>query len=396
MEILTARVVTTTADGESTEYEGLGFDPQHKRYIGTVLKKDPPTRAEQLALQFAFDVGSNVTALELATAFAPDSGSTVKTIRFSGTGTTAGTDAAPSLGNYQVGKARQAVEWWKSKYSFTDRDGATRELFYETDSARARLHISLPRGEMQTFHTPPTLAEYLKTLKQVVSTAPDRQCLKEIEGFAQDINEVKRESDGSFSAARGELIHVYFNEIALRLNAIAGIGTPPATVVSCDTASIYNEEHGARMVAHPLSIDPGGHIGSKPVSSSTKLWEKVRTIMRGNDTAYIKGHLLNHHLHGPGTWKNMVPIARSTNSEMERIAEGKVKHAVVSQNRVLHYEVTMVFDPPPSGGSPAERKLPREITMEAHELKYRRGKWGEKGTRSCRRKRSATPWPTPM
>ncbi len=101
MEILTARVVTTTADGQSTEYDGLGLDPQHKRYIGAILKKDPPTRAEQLALQFAFDVGANVTAFELTTAFAPDAGSTVKTIRFTGAGTTAGTDTTPTLANYQ-------------------------------------------------------------------------------------------------------------------------------------------------------------------------------------------------------------------------------------------------------------------------------------------------------
>lgn len=101
MEMLTARVVTTSADGQSTEYDGLGLDPQHKRYIGTILKKDPPTRSEQLTQQFAFDVASTVTASELVAAFAPDTNSTVKTIRFSGTGTTAGTDAAPTLNNYQ-------------------------------------------------------------------------------------------------------------------------------------------------------------------------------------------------------------------------------------------------------------------------------------------------------
>lgn len=97
MELLTVRVVTASADGQIAEYEGLGLDPQHKRYIGTVLKKDPASRGDQIAQQFAFDAASTVTASELVTAFAPDTGSTVKTIKLTG-----GTDVAPTLNDYKA------------------------------------------------------------------------------------------------------------------------------------------------------------------------------------------------------------------------------------------------------------------------------------------------------
>ncbi len=97
MELLTLRVVTTSADGHITEYDGLGLDSQHKRYIGTILAKNPATRADQLAQQFAFDVAASVSAFELLTASAPDASSTVKTVALTG-----GTDVAPSLNDYKA------------------------------------------------------------------------------------------------------------------------------------------------------------------------------------------------------------------------------------------------------------------------------------------------------
>jgi phage tail sheath protein FI len=100
MEQITLRVVTSDTDGHSTEYDGLGLDPAHKRYIGTILAKNPATRADQLANQFGFDVASTVTAFELLTAVAPDVGSTVKTVALTG-----GTDVAPTLNDYKAALA---------------------------------------------------------------------------------------------------------------------------------------------------------------------------------------------------------------------------------------------------------------------------------------------------
>jgi phage tail sheath protein FI len=97
MDLITLRVVTTDADGHSTEYDGLGLDAQHKRFIGTILAKTPATRADQISQQFAFDFAATVSAFDLLTNVAPDAGSTVKTLTLSG-----GTDAAPSLNDYKA------------------------------------------------------------------------------------------------------------------------------------------------------------------------------------------------------------------------------------------------------------------------------------------------------
>jgi uncharacterized protein len=97
MDLLTLNVTTMDADGTTTSYEGLGLDPQHKRYLGTILKKDPARRADQVSQPFAFDVASTVTAFELSAAVAPDANSPVKTLTLTG-----GTDVLPALADWQA------------------------------------------------------------------------------------------------------------------------------------------------------------------------------------------------------------------------------------------------------------------------------------------------------
>ncbi|MBC8008532.1 MAG: phage tail sheath family protein [Burkholderiales bacterium] len=95
MDLLTLKVTTLDGDGHLTEYDDLGLDPLHKRYIGVILAKTPSTAAAQLSQAFAFDVAATVTAFQLHTAFQPDAGSAVKTISL-----TNGTDVVPTLQNY--------------------------------------------------------------------------------------------------------------------------------------------------------------------------------------------------------------------------------------------------------------------------------------------------------
>jgi hypothetical protein len=61
----------------------------------------------------------------------------------------------------------------------------------------------------------------------------------------------------------------------------------------------------------------------------------------GKGTYYIRGHLLNHHLGGPGgTWSNLTPIDRSANSTMSADFEEPVKTRVLDKGRTAHFRVT--------------------------------------------------------
>ncbi|MHB9006447.1 MAG: phage tail sheath family protein, partial [Limisphaerales bacterium] len=97
LDLLTLTVTTIDADGTSTQYDGLGFDPLHKRFMGTILRPNPTRRAEAISQQFAFEVAATVTPFELQAATTPDAGSPVKTLRLS-----YGADAVPALADWQA------------------------------------------------------------------------------------------------------------------------------------------------------------------------------------------------------------------------------------------------------------------------------------------------------
>ena len=56
---------------------------------------------------------------------------------------------------------------------------------------------------------------------------------------------------------------------------------------------------------------------------------------------YIKGHLLNHNIGGPGTGKNMYPITAEANKKHNTSIEEKVKGWVEKQSYWVYYQVNV-------------------------------------------------------
>ncbi|MBF4471650.1 hypothetical protein [Flavobacterium sp. HJJ] len=70
--------------------------------------------------------------------------------------------------------------------------------------------------------------------------------------------------------------------------------------------------------------------GSAPGATNT-IWETLRKRKKGGGTYYIRGHLLNDKIFGPGTWNNMAPIPGAFNTgEMEPQIENEAKKSVQS------------------------------------------------------------------
>lgn len=74
-----------------------------------------------------------------------------------------------------------------------------------------------------------------------------------------------------------------------------------------------------------------GIKGSQPKDAANAVWDVLKKRKKGNGTYYIRGHLLNDNIFGPGTWDNMAPIPGSFNTgEMEPVIENQAKKAVQS------------------------------------------------------------------
>ncbi len=63
--VLTLRVTAPGASGSSLVYDGLGLDPSHPNYLGTVLAQTPPRQIDALQNQIAFSTATGLTAQQM-------------------------------------------------------------------------------------------------------------------------------------------------------------------------------------------------------------------------------------------------------------------------------------------------------------------------------------------
>jgi hypothetical protein len=124
-------------------------------------------------------------------------------------------------------------------------------------------------------------------------------------------------------------------------------GTPPVY------GSLTNT-YGTSVAVAQLGLKPkGGSPASQSLTSDG--WKRLikrRNDSTGGSSYYVKGHLLNNHLGGPGTiWDNLTPLTQEGNNRdadsMYHAFEKKVKAAVLDEKRtVTDFKVVAIFGAP--------------------------------------------------
>jgi DNA uptake protein ComE-like DNA-binding protein len=86
---------------------------------------------------------------------------------------------------------------------------------------------------------------------------------------------------------------------------------------------------GVSMSVKPLT-NKSRPAGAPPTSANNGKYAEIneRRESAGGASYYVKGHLLNQELGGPGAWANLTPLSRSGNAQHERQAEAVVKRTV--------------------------------------------------------------------
>lgn len=86
-----------------------------------------------------------------------------------------------------------------------------------------------------------------------------------------------------------------------------------------------------------------GEKGNIPPSSTNHPLYGDRLFWRahkdGKTGYYVRGHLLNHNIHGPGDYKNLVPLSKEGNRKHREEVEDKVKDAVNKKGFIVRYSV---------------------------------------------------------
>lgn len=143
------------------------------------------------------------------------------------------------------------------------------------------------------------------------------------------------------------------------------------------THEIDGTRYCNKIVMEPLSILPreDGIAGSQPENDGSAFFTRLTQLAN-----YKRGHMLNEHLHGPGTADNLVPISTAFNNKMRTSIEQATKDAVNANNKVVRFEAEPRGWGNYKGGlnAPDEKKLPEKFWFHVQQMQLIPGKEGNK------------------
>jgi len=276
-------------------------------------------------------------------------------------------DIAKSAIQTIAGAVGAVRDWWRERF--------TTKIGDEEHTVTA--HGQGASAEIWVETTPKRLADLLSELD--ANPDADKDVLKKIRKMLDDVDTLRGNPESKENSAK---IADKMSKIAdLLKTVVPGGEVPDSAIVEHDfgpVPGVADSVVGKKVKAEPLTYkEPknGFWRGSEPGYGNSFF----RAVNRRVDT-YVQGHLLNHHVYGPGHEKNLVPIHRKLNSQMSASCEEDVKAAVLVKKKVVSYEITPNFGAwsPQYTHIPEENALPLTITLKAVEMKKKSGAKGDK------------------
>lgn len=256
-----------------------------------------------------------------------------------------------------MGKAAVAAfsEWWKSKKEFTAADGKHHEIFFQGQGDTAVLIIKSDPTPYTNF-----LNIYLNELKkdgqesEEVEVAGKKQTksqlIEDAKNVAGDIETEKKKKIATYSGADDkEKEAKKAEEIDKLITKLADMSVPffgaakdkPKDNEIIIPAGANNNDFAVTQEAKLIWNTPKvTSNGSGPdTNAKHAIYDKIDFRQKGGGSYYIRGHLINDNLGGPGKWNNMTALSRTANHEHEEKVESKVK-AAFNIGAVIRYKVT--------------------------------------------------------
>lgn len=162
----------------------------------------------------------------------------------------------------------------------------------------------------------------------------------------------------------------HLNELAQQTAILAGSfqEQPPSVIEYGDV----NADGGATWMEAQI-LSKKAPKGSQPIDKSL-IWQKANR----RKGIFVRAHLLNESLGGPGRAYNLTPVTIAANNQHKSEIESPLKQLVLGEKRVVKYRVSVQYGGHP--GRSAETQL-REIKKEINErLGTSKEKPGDKST----------------
>ena len=232
--------------------------------------------------------------------------------------------------------AGKLVQWWKAKKKFKGKDGKKHKLFFKGSEKNAKLMVASNETTFESFIRSITVEqEYKQKKDKAISIANTIDSIKNRETAAASKDQVKKNKEKKKKDLQDQL-----NLLSPITAELLGIkGDLPVSEITYSTISIGGGTMGQKMTASLLTKE--GEKGSTP-SGDHPAFTTLLKRRDGGRSYYIRGHLLNDNIHGPGKWKNMTILSQAGNKNHLRSAEEPVKKAVLS-GAVVSYSVEAIY-----------------------------------------------------
>ncbi len=253
-------------------------------------------------------------------------------------------DRALTVGGALLTMGRNAVNtvlgWLGLRKPFQTYDGEHHELYFAGSSANSQLMVAS--------NNPKTYSEFIQNV--VISDSDPQKAQKEtakteairisreIDQFLSDPS-VRREStpDTAIQAA----IQPLLNQLSVQ-TAIIGVSAGDALPLSQIEYGPLTSEGGATYAE--AKILTKNHVAGSTPQDNPPIWQKANR--RKRTSVFIRGHLLNHHIGGPGYAYNLTPITGNGANQGSNYAnrvhldkvESKVKPKVL-EGRIIYYKI---------------------------------------------------------
>lgn len=242
------------------------------------------------------------------------------------------------------------VQWWKGKKEFTANDTKRHMVFFEGDEANQVLTIK---------SDPMPYTNFLNHYEQQLGTEASAEVtvngvkktkaavITDARTVAGNIETEKRKEISAYPGAddkakeegKKTAVDTLLQQLADTSVPLFGTEKPADSEITLPVGS-NNHQFAASMEAVNIYKTPKvtGN-GSAPTSAKHNIYDVIDNRQKGKASYYIRGHLINDNLGGPGMWSNMTALSRTGNHQHEGLVESKVK-AAFDAGAVIRYKVT--------------------------------------------------------
>lgn len=242
---------------------------------------------------------------------------------------------------------REGVEalrnWWQARRAFRNEAGEEHSVYIEGQGGSAQVMIASenPRTYRSFISDTEVSSEDQAHKTRALEIADELDTA--IRAAAADTATTQTEDGQEPTNSHAAAIQALLDDLASETAHFMPVSE--STTSSPPVCGPQVQEFGSTATVVRMAKEPFER-GSSPSSGlSNDHWDALRRRGGNNSTCYVRGHLLNDNIGGPGTtWDNLTPLTQEANNRSRqshlRGFETQVKQAVLDHDRSVNFVCT--------------------------------------------------------